>query len=86
MDIWGLGDKYQVQVLLNEIVELRPEFVTEANVLNLILQADAHGVKDITDFCLGYVVEHLKSVVQQEEAIRALPQHLLADFIVAQGH
>ena len=82
-DLWGLADKYEVEVLQTHVVELRPRFVTKANVINLVLRADIHGAKDIKDFCLRFMVTHSKSVAQQEEAVRALPQHLLADYALA---
>ena len=86
-DLWGLADKYQIEVLQKYVVARRERFVTAANVINLVLQADMHGARDIKECCLRFMVTHSKSIAQQqEEALRALPQHLLADYAVAYGH
>ena len=82
-DLWGLADKYEVEVLKKHVVELQPQFVTEANVITLVSRADIHGAEDIKDFCLRFMVKHSKAIAQQEEAMRALPQHILADYVLA---
>ena len=82
-DLWGLADKYEVEVLQKHVVELRPQFVTEANVINLVLRAGIHGAKDIKDYCLRFMMTHSKSIAQQEEDVRALPKHVLADYAMA---
>ena len=71
-----------MEVLQKYVAELRPRFVTEANVINLLLRADMHGAKDIKDFCLRFMVTNPNIIAQQEEAVRALPQHILADYAV----
>ena len=82
-DLWVLADKYEVEVLQKHVVELRPQFVMEANVINLVLRVDKHGAKDVKDFCLRFMVKHSKSIAEQEEALRALAEHILADYAVA---
>ena len=86
VDLWGLADKYEVEVLQKHIVELRPQFVTEANVINFLLRADMHGAKYIKDFCLRFMVTNPNIIAQLEEIVRALPQHLLADYAVVHRH
>lgn len=80
LELWALADKYEVQVLQNYILDLRSQFVTKANVINLVLRADVHGAKDIKNFCLKFMGTHPKILVEQEEVVRALRQHILADY------
>ena len=85
-DLWGLADKYKAEVLQKYAVERRPRFVTEANVLSLVVCAAKHGAKDIKEFCLRFMVRHAKSISKQEEALKALPHNLLVEYAVAYGH
>ena len=82
-DMWGLADKYQVEVLRQQIVKLQPNFVTVNNVVDIVSRAEVYGAKEIKDFCLGFMVKHTKTIQKQEVALRALPQNLLADYLVA---
>ena len=69
-----------MHVLQNHVVALRPQFVTDANVLNLVIRSDVHGAKDIKDFCLRYMVAHPKFGLKE---MRALPMHLRREYIAA---
>ena len=82
-DVWGLADKYHVEVLRQYIVKLQPNFVTVKNVVNIVSRADVYGAKEIKDFCLGFMVKHTKIIQKQEGALRSLPQNILADYVVA---
>ena len=82
-DVWGLADKYHVEVLRQYIVKLQPNFVTVKNVVNIVSRADVYGAKEIKDFCLRFMVKHTKTIQKQEVALRLLPQNLLADYLVA---
>ena len=81
-DMWGLADKYQVELLRQYVVKLQPNFVTVKNVVDIVTRADLYGAKEIKDFCLRFMVKHTKTIQKQEVALRMLPQNLLADYLV----
>ena len=82
-DVWGLADKYQVEILRQHIVKVQSNFVTVKNVVDIVSRADLYGAEEIKDFCLRFMVKHTKTIQKQEVALRSLPQNLLADYLVA---
>ena len=82
-DLWGLADKYQMEVLQKHIVQLRAQFVTVDNVVHLLSRAEAYGATELKEFCLGFMVKKGKAITKHESALRALPQDLLADCVLA---
>lgn len=85
VDLWGLSDKYQVEVLQKHIVQLQTEFVPVINFIKLVTRAEALGAKDITDFCIDFMLKHKEAISKQEEGVRSLPHNLLVQYVLTNG-
>ena len=82
VELGGLADKYQVEVLQRHIVQLRQQFVTHQNVLRLFARTHDSRAADMKEFCLRYMVKHVASIAKQAGS---LPPPLLVGFIAAFG-
>ena len=83
VDLWGLGEKYEVLKLQECIVKLQAQFVTVRNVVDLLSRVEVYGASTYKDFCLRFMGKNANSITGHEEVLRAMPQSLLVDYVLA---
>ena len=83
VDLWGLGEKYEVVKLQKLIANLQAQFVTVHNVVDLLSRVEVYGASTYKDFCLRFMVKNAKSITGHEEVLKAMPHNLLMDYVLA---
>lgn len=68
--------------LQRHIVQLQTQFVTKDNLVHLLSRTAACSATEVKELCVQYMVKRGKAVTKHE-ALRSLPQDLLADCILA---
>ena len=83
VDLWGLGEKYEVVKLQEFIAKLQAQFVTVHNVVDLLSRVEVYGASKYKYFRLRFMVKNANSITGHEEVLRAMPQNLLVDYVLA---
>ena len=75
VQLWVMGDKYDVPSLVEHVESLRKEHITVENVIGVYVEADTSEAAPIRDTCLALISKKTKELLGE---IEGLPHHVQA--------
>ena len=72
VQLWVMGDKYDVPSLVEFVESLREEHITLKNVIGIFIEADTLEAAPIRDTCLALISKKTKDLLEE---IEKLPHH-----------
>ena len=75
VQLWVMGDKYDIPSLVQFVESLREEHITLENVIDIFLRADTSEAAPIRDSCVALISKETKKFLGE---IKMLPHHVQA--------
>ena len=82
IDLWALGDKYDVPSLRCHMEQIHAKTILHGSVLTQLLKADQFGAGIIKGQLVDYVVQN-KRILSENADFETLPKHLIVEIIRA---
>ena len=82
IDLWALGDKYDVPSLRCYMEKIHAKTVMHGSALTRLLKADQFGAKIIKEQLVDYIVRNRRTLIENAE-FETLPKRLMVEIIRA---